>query len=75
MLPPLTEGQRAVVEIIAREGADYGAIADELDLGQSVVRRRIRRLCRRFGVPARDLPAAVAAADSGLALSNADSRG
>lgn len=53
---PLTDRQRAIVELIEDGLISYGEIAEQLDVGASTVRSEVRLLCARHGCPMRDLP-------------------
>jgi DNA-binding NarL/FixJ family response regulator len=55
---PLSDRQRAIVSLIA-DGYTRGEIAEELDIGRTVVRHEIAVLCSRYGCSTQDLPAAV----------------
>lgn len=62
--PTLTPVERRVVELIA-EGMDTTDIAEEMFVTSDVVKRKIRRIRRKFGGQRMtDLPALVAAAEN-----------
>jgi ATP/maltotriose-dependent transcriptional regulator MalT len=51
----LSEIERRIVGLIA-DGYDRAGIADQLDLADATVKRRIKKLCGRYQCPMRDLP-------------------
>lgn len=55
----LTSLQQQLIDAIAEGHRDYGEIAEEVGVSRQLVRRTIKRLCRRYGVRMVDLPAAV----------------
>jgi DNA-binding NarL/FixJ family response regulator len=54
----VNETEKRVVELIG-EGYTRWKIAEELGLGESTIRRIVRRLCEHYDCTQRDLPKVV----------------